>query len=269
MNVKKIFWTIIAFIIVGIYIFPVYWIYLTAFKDRATLFELPPKFIFTPVWDNFDELMRYNALQAVVNSVIVTSISILVSLLIGFLAAYGLSRYKYPGKNLMLFYIISTRMMPPIVFIIPIYMMFSYLGMKGTYLSMILFYIGVTLPFAVWMSKTFIDEISIEIDQAAQLDGFTTIDFFRKILIPMIAPGLVAVLVFSLITVWNEFLMANILSDPFTRPASVALANIRGERGFNWGRVAALELIYTIPVIILIFLIQKYLVRGLTLGVVR
>ncbi|HDI31899.1 MAG TPA: carbohydrate ABC transporter permease, partial [Thermofilum sp.] len=222
-----------------------------------------------PVWDNFDELVRYGAIQAVLNSVIVTGVSIAISLFLGFLAAYALSRYRFPGKNLILFYIISTRMMPPIVFIIPIYMMFSYLGIKGSYLSMILFYIGLTLPFSVWMTKTFVDDVSIEIDQAAQLDGFTTFKFFRKILIPMIAPGLVAVLVFSLLSVWNEFLMANILSSPQTRPASVVLANIRGERGFNWGRVAALELIYTIPVVILIFLIQKYLVRGLTLGVVR
>jgi multiple sugar transport system permease protein len=264
---KYLKFTLITLILV-VYLIPVYEMFVLAFKSRTEMYS--NYFIITqPTLDNFKEAHEHGAYSAIINSIIVTAGGVSISLILALLASYAFSRYPVKGKNLLMFYILSTRMMPPIALIIPIYIMFFNLGLKGTYGGLILAYAMMTLPLSVWMIKSFIDDIPIDIDQAALLDGHSTTYILFKIIFPMIAPGIAASAAFAAITVWNEFLFALLLSSIETKPTSVLLSSIRGERGFNWGRVAAIEVIYILPIIALIFWLQKYMLRGLTFGTVR
>jgi len=256
-------------VILVVYLFPIYWIFVTAFKRRIDIFTLPPKWIFTPTLDNLYEVINSGMIYSILNSAVITSVSVFISIILSALAAYGLSRYNFRGKDLWLFYIISTRMMPPIAVIIPIYIMFSILHLRGTYMGLITMYTVMNVAFGTWVMKGFVDEVPKDIDEAAEIDGYPKWKFLLKILLPIIKPGLIATMILMIIFVWNEFLFALLLSSTTTRPASVALASIRGERGFNWGRVAMLEAIYILPVIALVFLVQKHLLRAMTFGTVR
>uniref|UniRef100_A0A7C2BLB2 Carbohydrate ABC transporter permease n=1 Tax=Thermosphaera aggregans TaxID=54254 RepID=A0A7C2BLB2_9CREN len=254
--------------IVVVYLLPIYGMFNLAFRPRAEMFG--GFFVLTqPTLENFVEAYEYGAYSAIVNSVIITVGGVGLALALAVLASYAFSRFKVKGKNLLMFYILSTRMMPPITLIIPIFIMYYTIGLKGTYLGLILVYGMMALPLSVWMTKSFIDDVPKDIDEAAMIDGHSTIYILFKIVLPMVAPGIAASAAFAAITIWNEFLFALLLSGIDTKPTSVLLSSIRGERGFNWGRVAAIEVIYIIPIIILVFWLQKHMLRGLTFGTVR
>ncbi|MCS7128309.1 MAG: carbohydrate ABC transporter permease [Sulfolobales archaeon] len=251
-----------------IYLIPIYGMFSLAFKPRAEiysgLFELTRITL-----ENFEEAYRYGAYSAITNSIIVTVGGVSIALILAVLASYAFSRFAIKGKNILMFYILSTRMMPPITLIIPIFIMFFNIGLKGTYLGLILVYAMMSIPLSIWMIKSFIDDIPKDIDQAALVDGHSTMFILFKIIIPMVIPGIAASAAFAAIMLWNEFLFALLLSGVDTKPTSVLLSSIRGERGFNWGRVAAIEVVYILPIIVLVFWLQKYMLRGLTFGTVR
>jgi multiple sugar transport system permease protein len=254
--------------IVLAYLLPIYGMFNLAFRPRAEMFS--GFFVLTqPTLENFVEAYEYGAYSAIVNSVIITVGGVGLALTLSVLASYAFSRFNVKGKNLLMFYILSTRMMPPITLIIPIFIMYYTIGLKGTYLGLILVYGMMALPLSVWMTKSFIDDVPKDIDEAAIIDGHSTMYILFKIVLPMVAPGIAASAAFAAITIWNEFLFALLLSGIDTKPTSVLLSSIRGERGFNWGRVAAIEVIYIIPIIILVFWLQKHMLRGLTFGTVR
>jgi multiple sugar transport system permease protein len=258
----------------------------TAFKTRAQAFSWPPLFIWEPTLRNFIDifLKRQTEIEAITgwelelatgaeiffyNSAIVTSGSIILALIIGTLAAYSFSRYRPRGTDTLMFFILSTRMLPAIVVAIPIYFFYRALGLYSTHIGLILLYTMFNLPFAVWMMKSFFDEIPRDIEQAAMVDGTKPIKIFYKIALPQVMVGLAATVGFLIINVWNEFLFALLLTERSVRTVPVAIASTRGEIGINWGLIAALETLYVLPAIILIFLLQKYLLRGMTFGTVR
>lgn len=251
-----------------IWLLPVYGMFSIAFRPRYDMygnFFIPSSITL----ENFIEAYNYGAFSAIINSVIYTVGGIALALVLAVLAAYAFSRFNLRGKNLLMFYILSTRMMPPITLLIPVFIMFYQLGLKGTYTGLILIYGTMVLPLAVWMIKSFIDDIPRDVDESAMLDGHSPWYILFRIILPMIAPGLAASAAFAAITIWNEFLFALVLSGIETKPTSVLLGSIRGERGFNWGRVTAIEVIYILPIVILVFWLQKYILRGLTFGTVR
>jgi multiple sugar transport system permease protein len=254
--------------IVLVYLLPIYGMFNLAFRPRAEMFS-GFFVLIQPTLENFVEAYEYGAYSAIVNSVIITVGGVGLALTLSVLASYAFSRFNVKGKNLLMFYILSTRMMPPITLIIPIFIMYYTIGLKGTYLGLILVYGMMALPLSVWMTKSFIDDVPKDIDEAAIIDGHSTMYILFKIVLPMVAPGIAASAAFAAITIWNEFLFALLLSGIDTKPTSVLLSSIRGERGFNWGRVAAIEVIYIIPIIILVFWLQKHMLRGLTFGTVR
>jgi len=269
-----------------IFIFPILWMFATALKTRPQAFSWPPLFVWEPTLRNFIDifLKRQTEIEAITgwelelrtgaetffyNSLIVTSGSIILALIIGTLAAYSFSRYRPTGTDTLMFFILSTRMLPAIVVAIPIYFFYKALGLYNTHIGLILLYTMFNLPFAVWMMKSFFDEIPEEILQAAMVDGTKPIKIFYKIALPQVLSGLAATIGFLIINVWNEFLFALLLTERSARTVPVAIASTRGEVGINWGLIAALETLYVIPAIILIFLLQKYLLRGMTFGTVR
>ncbi|HID17380.1 TPA: carbohydrate ABC transporter permease [Candidatus Bathyarchaeota archaeon] len=243
------------------------------------MFEIPPKWIFKPIIDNYIDVFwerRYGLTPGLTefpkflfNSFFISLSSVALAVLIGMMAAYSFSRFNVKGKDTWLFFILTTRMLPPIAVLIPIYVMYRGLGLINTYVGLIALYVMFNMAFAVWMMKGFFDEIPVEMEEAAMVDGYSRMGAFWKATLPQALTGIAATAVFCLITAWNEFMFAYVLSGFDTRTVPVALARIRGESGINWGTITSMEVIYILPVIIFTFFLQKYLLRGITFGTVR
>jgi multiple sugar transport system permease protein len=273
--------TIAAGIISLIYFFPVLWIILTAFKSYSDALAVPPKWLFTPTLENFVQVFNraYSADGVAVdtkfdlfffNSIFIAGTSVALALIIGTLAAYGFSRYPLKGNQTYLFIILTTRMLPAIVVIIPILIMFRVTGLAGTYLGIILLYTAFNLPFTIWMMKSFFDELSPDVEDAARLDGSSDTRVFFKICMPQVLAGVAATAVFGLILTWNEYLFALLLTGVQTRTVPVAMAQtIGGDIGVRWGLLAAIETLFLIPVILVTFFLQNHLLRGVTFGTVK
>jgi multiple sugar transport system permease protein len=274
-------WTAFAAVVALIYFFPALWIILTALKSRADALAVPPVFFFEPIWDNFVSVFYRASITAqaaqeteflryFLNSIFIAGTSVLLALVIGCLAAYGFSRYPLKGNDTYLFIILTTRMMPAIVVIIPIFLMFRLTGLAGTYLGIILLYTAFNIPFSVWMIKSFFDELNREVEDVARMDGSTERGVFFKICLPQIRAGLAATFVFGLILTWNEFLFALLLTGVETRTVPVAMARtMGGEIGVDYGLLAAIVTLFLIPIIFVTFLLQNQLLRGVTFGTVR
>jgi multiple sugar transport system permease protein len=273
--------TAFAGVVSVIYFFPVLWIILTAFKTHNDALAIPPEWFFTPTLENFRAVFSrsYSAGAAAIdtgfdlfffNSIFIAGTSVLLALLIGTLAAYGFSRYPLRGNDTYLFIILTTRMLPAIVVIIPVMLLFRVTGLAGTYTGIILLYTAFNLPFTIWMMKSFFDELSPDVEDAARLDGSTDRRVFFKICLPQVVAGLAATAVFGLILTWNEFLFALLLTGVETRTVPVAMSQtIGGDIGVRWGLLAAIETLFLIPVILVTFYLQDHLLRGVTFGTVK
>ncbi len=287
--------TIFAAIISLIYFLPVLIIILTSFKLQTEALAVPPKlfptsifglipeqYVFSPTLENFTSVFSraYVAGGAAestgfdrffFNSIFIASTSVLLALVIGTLAAYGFSRYALKGNDTYLFIILTTRMLPAIVVIIPVILMFRISGLSGSYLGIILLYTAFNLPFTIWMMKSFFDELSPDVEDAARLDGSSDAKVFFKICLPQVLAGLAATFVFGLILTWNEFLFALLLTGVDTRTVPVAMNQAVGGGGIGvlWGLLAAIETLFLIPVFLVTFFLQDHLLRGVTFGTVK
>ncbi len=277
-----------------IYFFPVLVIILTAFKEHAdalavpaklfptTLFGLiPERFAFDPTMENFvnvfsrsfsagAEAQATGFSRFFFNSIFIAGASVALALVLGTLAAFGFSRYPLKGNDTYLFIILTTRMLPAIVVIIPVMLLFRVTGLSGTYIGIILLYTAFNLPFTIWMMKSFFDELSPDVEDAARLDGSTDRRVFFRICLPQVVAGIAATAVFGLILTWNEFLFALLLTGVETRTVPVAMSQtIGGDIGVRWGLLAAIETLFLIPVILVTFYLQDHLLRGVTFGTVK
>lgn len=282
-----LFWLAIAAALV-FFIFPIFWMLETSFKNVNEASALHPAVVrFHPTLENYRHIFFLTTANATgagtttmttdfpryfLNSIVIGGISTLLALILGTLAAYGFSRFRVVAKNDLLFFILSQRMLPPIAVLIPIFLMYRAIGLVDTYAGMILLYTTFNLPFAVWMMKGFIDEIPREYEDAAMVDGYTRFQAFYKVIMPQSVSALAATAVFSLITVWNEFLFAFVLTTPGgarTAPPSIAAAAGGGQGNIDWGLIAATAMLFVLPVLIFTFLVRNHLLRGVTFGAVR
>ena len=272
--------TAVAAVVSLAYFFPVLWIILTAFKTHHDALAIPPVWFFTPTLENFVAVFSraYSAGAAAVdtgfagfffNSIFISGTSVLIALVVGTLAAYGFSRFPLKGNDTYLFIILSTRMMPAIVVIIPIFLMFQVTGLAGSYWGIILLYSAFNLPFTIWMMKSFFDELSPDVEDAARMDGSSEAKVFFKVCLPQVLAGIAATAVFGLILTWNEFLFALLLTSIRAQTTPVVIANFQSQFGLDWGSMTALAAVYSVPVILLTLFLQRQIVAGLTLGAVK
>ena len=205
------------------------------------------------------------------NSIIIGGGSTILAVGLGTLAAYAFSRFDVAGKDDLLFFILSTRMLPPVVVVIPIYLMYSALGLRDTHFGLILLYTTFNVSFAVWLMKGFIDEIPKEYEDAALVDGYSRFQTFVKVILPQSVTGIAATAVFCLITAWNEFAFALVLTEvggkAVTAPPSITSAT--GSAGMDWGKIAASTFVFLLPVAVFTFLMRGHLLRGVTFGAVK
>jgi len=205
------------------------------------------------------------------NSIIIGGCSTILAVGLGTLSAYAFSRFDIAGKDDLLFFILSTRMLPPVVVVIPIYLMYSALGLRDTHFGLILLYTTFNVSFAVWLMKGFIDEIPKEYEDAALVDGYSRFQTFLKVILPQSVTGIAATAVFCLITAWNEFAFALVLTEiggkSVTAPPSITSAT--GSTGMDWGKIAAGTFVFLLPVAVFTFLMRSHLLRGVTFGAVK
>ncbi|NCV59534.1 MAG: carbohydrate ABC transporter permease, partial [Betaproteobacteria bacterium] len=203
------------------------------------------------------------------NSLMIAFGSTILSVGLGVMAAYAFSRFKVPLKDDLLFFILSTRMMPPIAVAIPIYLMYRELGLSDTLAGMILLYTAANVSLAVWLLKGFIDEIPREYEEAAMVDGYTRLQAFRKVVLPQATTGIIATAIFCMIFAWNEYAFAVLLTSGEAQTAPPFIPIIIGEGGQDWPAVAAGTTLFVLPILVFTVLLRKHLLRGITFGAVR
>jgi multiple sugar transport system permease protein len=259
-------------------LFPVVWMLETSLKENRDVYAVPAKFLgfditFHHYKDVFVQRGGSGASDLAINfknSVIVATFSTLVATALGVPAAWAYSRFPIKLKKDQLFFILSTRFMPPVVVVIPIFLMYRDLNLIDTKTGLILIYAAFNLPFTIWMMKGFVDEVPAEYEDAAMLDGYSRLEAFFRVTLPLLIPGIAATAVFALIFSWNEFVFSVFLtSSEDARTAPPAIAGLIGGTTVDWGLVAASAMVFAVPVLIFAFLVRKHLVAGVTLGAVR
>lgn len=269
MGWRKFLPIFIIFILL-IYLSPIFWIITTSFKDRGEYFTYPPVFI--PKQLDFEHfahaLINLGGAQGIINSLIIATFCTLFSLVISAPAAYSLARFRVGGEHLA-FWILSIRMLPPIAVALPIFLFYRRLHLLDTYQGMILIHAIINIPFAVWLLRGFFEDIPPALEESALVDGCNRFQAFYRIALPLVSPGLVATALFSFIFSWNEFIFALILTRTKAIPITVVIPNLIGGHEILWAEISALSLMASTPIIIFALFLQKYLVRGLTLGAVK
>ena len=260
---------IIACAALVFFLFPIVWIFLTAFKTGDEFLHSPPVWIpHTPTLRSFAHVIKTGGLRSLMNSLIISSSVTVLSLVIGSLAGYGMARYKVGGSNLP-FFVLSQRFMPPVAVIFPFLIVFKALKWVDTYQALIIIYLTFNLPYAVWMMRGFFQEIPVAMEESAMVDGCSPFGAFWRIALPLVKPGLVATGVFCFIFSWSEFFFAVCLTRSRAVTLSVHLANFFGKMMVMWGEVGALSVMAMLPLFFISFVVQRYLVRGLTMGAVK
>jgi multiple sugar transport system permease protein len=292
-----------------IFLAPIYWIASTAFKPRALATTVPPTVFFTPevspfvklftkrvtltgsvdeevyaaapwwektIYDGGERVLRVGENVQLsqypnrfLNSLIVATISTLLAVGMGTFTAYGFSRFRIAGEQDLLFFILSTRMLPPVVVAIPMFLMYRAVGLNDTHLGLIILYTAFNLSFSVWLMKGFMDEIPKEYEEAALVDGYTRLQAFFKIVLPEAATGIAATAVFCFITAWNEYAFALILTRRDAQTAPPFIPAQIGSGLTDWTAIAAGTFLFLLPVAIFTFLLRGHLLRGVTFGAIR
>jgi multiple sugar transport system permease protein len=276
--------TLFRIIILGGYftfaLAPIIWILFMSLKNPSDVIASPPKFIFEPTFENYKaitvglkqytiETLRPDFPQYFLNTLIIASATVIVSLILGTLAAYALARFSFRFKEDIAFTFLSFRFAPELMIILPLYVVFQKLLLIDTYLGMVIAYQLITLPFLIWVLRGFFEEIPLEMEQAARVDGYSWWGVFRRISLPLVKPGMAAVVILSFIFAWNNFIFALILGGQRTQPITLGILGFIGYEQVLWGQMAAATIICIIPVLILAVFVQKYIVRGLTFGAVK
>ena len=267
---RRLLLVVVVIAVWAFYLFPLVWLVMMSLKTRADMFAVPPLFVFSPTVEHFrTTLADEKFLAALRNSLIVTVVSVVASLVLGSLAGYSLARFRSRFSEQMALGLIIGRMIPPIVFVVPLFLLFNRFGLRNTYLGLILVYTAFNLPFAVWMLRSFFEEVPVELEQAAMVDGATRLRVFWSITMPLAAAGFAATAVFVAIVTWSEFLFALILSGPDTTTLPLKLASFLTDRTVVWGGVASSGVLVIVPLVALGLLVQRNLIKGLTLGAMK
>lgn len=251
-------------------LFPILWIFTISIKTRQDAFSMPPVWNFTPIWDNYINLLsNTNYTSSFQNSMVITLVSVGLAILLGIPAAYSLNRLRLVGRNAISLLLLSSYMFPEFLFSIPLYVLYQKLGLYDTQIALALTYQCVTLPFAIWLLRGFFQAVPVELEDAALIDGCTRFSTLWRVYLPLSAPGIAATAVLAAIWVWNELTIALSLTYSNAQTITVAMAGFRGYASIDWGGMAAGSIIAIVPMLIFAIFAQRYIVEGLTLGAVK
>lgn len=250
-------------------VFPLIWLVRTSFGTRVISISSPPIWFFTPTLENYIKVVHSDFPRYLLNSAIVVTATVAVVMILGSFAGYALARFSIRGSESWFFYMLTTRMGPPVAFALPYYIVYQTLGLYDTFLGLIIIYSAVNLAFSVWLTRSFFEDLPVSLEEAAMVDGLSRMQAFHKITLPLAAPGLAATAVFVFILSWNEFFYASVLTQNLTRTFTTQLPTFITFQRIYWEEMAAAACIGIIPVLFFALLVRRNLVRGFTFGQVR
>ncbi len=273
--------------------FPLLWMLMTSFKTPREYYSMPPRFLpnhlvlfhykeaFAPWTINPNELSEStyyieesagrveSVVPNIFNSLIIVGGSVVLALLVGIWAAYALSRFKFRGSENLGSWILSTRMMPPIVIAVPMFLVMRSIGLAGTHIGLILIYVMIQLPFVIWMMKGFFDEVPASIEESVLVDGGSRGTAMYRVILPLALPGIVATALFCIFLTWTEFLFASVFTNSTSATLPVVLSWFRQDRGILWGQMSAVMMVALIPLLAITMILQKQMIKGLTAGALK
>lgn len=262
-----------------VFVFPIFWMVVTSFKSSGDILVSPPRWIFEATLDNYVYAFeKANFGLYIRNTVVVALVSTAIVIPAAALASYGFARHNVGGGNLM-FFILTTRMMPAIAVVLPFFLIFKTLG--GTDLgnvlqlgldqlgTLVVAYTIFNMPFAIWLMHSFFQDIPVELEDSARLDGYNRWQVLRKVVFPLAAPGIAVTTIFCVLFSWNEYLFASILTRSAAKTITVGVGDFWTQQGVLWGPLSAAAVVCVIPMILFALMLQRFIVRGLTFGAVR
>jgi multiple sugar transport system permease protein len=260
---------VVACLLVVIFVFPVYWLFIISFKTPDEIFAFPPVWYPKSIqFGNYFVLFKDGDAKTVLNSLILATVSTFFAMILGTIAAYSLVRFKTGGENLAV-WIISQRMMPPVAIVFPVFLLYVFFGWVDTFFGLILLYTAFNLPYVIWMMRGYIEDIPLELEESALVDGCSRWAVLWKVVMPMARSGLFATAVFTFVFAWNEFLFALVLTRTEVATYTVQVTHYFGGQSNFWAKIAAMSVLGTIPVFIAVATMQRYLVRGISMGAVK
>lgn len=252
-----------------LFLFPIYWLFMISFKTPEEIFASPP------VWwpetlqlANYAVLFKDGDVVTIWNSVVIASVSTFFAMIIGTMCAYSIARFR-TGGNFFTDWLLSNRMVPPIVIVFPVFLLYVKVGLVDSYTGLILLYTAFNLPYVVWMMRGYIQDIPLELEESALVDGCTRWQVFLRVVMPMARSGFFATAVFTFVFAWNEFIFALVLTRAEVTTFPVQVTHYFGGQSNFWAKIAAMSALGTIPIFIAVTLLQRYLVRGISLGAVK
>ncbi|MBC8387401.1 MAG: carbohydrate ABC transporter permease [Actinobacteria bacterium] len=269
------------------FIFPIIWILIMSFKEQSQIASMPPDVFSSFTLNNYRNIFNIGAVssdaaknalmhikaiaffKSILNTILLSTSSVLISLLIGVPAAYGLSRYKNKNKESLAFIFLSFRFVPELIIIIPLYLIYQKMNLYGTYFGLIWVYILISLPMIIWITRSYFDDLPFDLEQAAMLDGYSKWRVFFKVILPLAKPGIAAATVLSFIYAWNSFIFGFVLATSRIQPVTVMILSFYDITDLNYGRMAASIIIAILPMIIVSQIASKYLISGLSMGAIK
>lgn len=258
-------------------ILPMVWMLITSVKSQFAAIQYPPEWIpGNPTLEQYRRLLSPSNevgaqfLRYMLNSIYVSTLTTVFGVAVAVPAAYAFSRFKFPGRNALFFSVLFRNMFPAVVFLMPLFIMMRWLGLVNTHASLIITYLTFGLPLSIWLLKGFYDNIPVELEQAARIDGCTRFQAFWMVVMPLSAPGIIATAIYAFIVAWNEYVYAlTFLNDDEKLTLSVGLQRFFTEYATNWPGLMAASFIMSVPVVVMFLVLQKYFVRALTEGAVK
>jgi multiple sugar transport system permease protein len=269
-RVKNFIYFLVVLIITLAFIFPILWQYLGAFKKTNQVIAYPPVVKFRPTIESWVELEHSKqVIHHLKNSIINVGVSTIIILFLSSLSGYALARFHFRGRNFIGLMVLVLTMIPVVTLLIPFYDVMRLLGLIGSHGAIILVYVAFNLPFCVWLMRGYFLEIPIEIEEAAYIDGCSKLGVLVRIVLPLSKPGMVSATIFTLMMSWSDFIFAGTLGSKSSQTLPVIAAATQGKYSSEWGQLAALTIIITLPIVVFTLFTQQYLVKGLTHGAVK
>ena len=268
--IQILLYALLALVIL-IFVGPIIWTVLLSVRPAVTNRTVPPTLIFKPTLKYFYYCFVNPgvSLNYLISSLIVASAATTLSLPFSILAAYAFSRFRFPGRKFLMFYYLGLFLGPPVVFLIPYFLIMSRIGWVGTYQSMVVIYQTFTIPFSVLVIKSFFDEVPVVLEEAAMVDGANRFGALIRVVIPISLPGIIVSSMFAFVFSWNNGIFPLVLSGQFTKPLPVGTLNFFATTGVNWNYIAATSMVTMLPPMLIFLALGKYIVRGLTFGAVK
>ena len=263
----RTFFYIVISIILCFVLFPLFWMFLASFKTNADILNMDKLFIFTPTLKNFENVfVNYDFLKPILNSLIISLVSTVLSLILGLPAAYSIAREK---QHLFSGIILMIRIIPAVSFLVPWYILFTNLHLSGTYLALIICHLIISLPLIIWIMIPYYETLPIELEQSAMIDGASRFGTFIRIMLPLSSPGILTSGILAFIFSWNNFMFALILCSSDTTTLPIAIYKFISYSNVDWGGIMTASVIITLPIIAISFFLQRYIITGLTAGAVK